>query len=221
VKMSSNGSTRRTRRSTSPARKATSAEPPKLRPLTSSNRVVVAANASAPPLINLDALLGDHVTAQVTGSAHHSPSSPPLTSVQRTVMAASSFMYFLPAATWLNFGFLRLGFIFCVVSILSITADAFSGLLAEPIMVYVRICDRCIGTAALMSAVFFNSTSMLNFLLALVAVLTSLLWFVKGRLVAKVAPTERWRYLSYHCMWHAWGACALVLTTRAAHQRSD
>lgn len=136
-------------------------------------------------------------------------------------MGASSLMYFLPAAAWFKFGFLRLGAVFCLVSSLSVTADALSGLVAEPVMRCVRICDRSIGTAALLSAVFFNSNSPANLLLALLAVCTSLAWFVKGRTVAKDAPKERWRYLFYHGMWHVWGACALVITTFNAQQLSS
>ena len=136
-------------------------------------------------------------------------------------MGASSLIYILPAAAWFNFGFRKLGAVFCLVSSLSVTADALSGLVAESAMRWIRICDRSIGTAALLSAVFFNSTSPSNFLLALLAVCTSLAWFVKGRMVAKDAPKERWRYLFYHGMWHAWGACALVLTTFNAQQLSS
>ena len=134
-------------------------------------------------------------------------------------MGASSLLYFVPAAAWLHFGFNWLSALFCLVSCLSIAADAFSGLLADSAMKWVRICDRSVGTAALLSAVIFNSTSPANFLCALFAVVTSLAWFAKGRLVAKSVPKERWRYLLYHGMWHAWGACALVTTTLVAQER--
>lgn len=171
---------------------------------------------SSPPPTLVRTFLDDHAAAQLTGKAHHSEGTPPLTTTQRFVMGLSSLLYLLPAAAWAHFGFNILCAWFCLVSLLSISADALSGLLPESLMQVVRICDRSIGTIGLVSAVLANSTSVANTVLALLAVATSLAWFVKGRLTAQAAPTARWRYLFFHAMWHAWGALALVAVTITA-----
>ena len=133
---------------------------------------------------------------------------------QRFVMGLSSLLYRRRGSVG-SFGFNILCAGFCLVSLLSISADALSGLLPESLMQVVRICDRSIGTIGLISAVLANSTSV-AIRVALLAVATSLAWFVKGRLTAQAAPTARWRYLFFHAMWHAWGALALVAVTITA-----
>ena len=128
-------------------------------------------------------------------------------------MAGSSLLYLACAHTWWRFKFVGLSRCFCLVSILSLGADAGGGILSEATMRPLRMVDRTVGTAGLVSSVVYNSTSPLNALLAILAVLTSLCFLATGRRVARADPQQRWRYLGWHAGWHAYGAAALVAVT--------
>ncbi len=157
--------------------------------------------------------LRDHAAAQASGAGHHALGAPPLSVSQRVIMGVSSLFYLCSAAAWHRFGFHRLCCWFCLVAALSVCADAMSGLLHDQLMRRVRIADRSVGTAGLISAVVCNSNSPTNLLLSLASVLSALCWLVKGRSVAIARPRNRWEYLFFHGMWHAWGAIALVAVT--------
>ena len=155
-----------------------------------------------------------HHAEGISGQEHRK--GPPLSQSQRVVMASSSLLYCVPAATFWALSFHNLGRLFCLVSGFSVAADALSGLLPGRAMRVVRLCDRSVGTLELMLAVYVNSTTRINFVLSMAAVLTSLAWLAKGRMVGASQPDRRWKYLFYHAGWHAWGAAALnLVTTRA------
>ena len=92
-------------------------------------------------------------------------------------------------------------------------ADAGGGILPEVVMRRLRVCDRTVGTIALLSSVYSNSNSLSNTALSVLAVVSSLCWLAKGRAVARAEPLSRWKYLLLHATWHAWGAAALVAVT--------
>jgi hypothetical protein len=156
--------------------------------------------------------LRDQRCSQLSG-AGHAVGAPPFTPPQRALMAASSLLYLCCAATWQHYGHSWLGGCFCLVSILSVGADAGGGVLPESVMLPLRMADRIVGTVGLLSSVACNSNSPTNFLFSLLAVLSSLCFLTKGRAVAKAEPTARWTYLVYHGSWHAYGAAVLAAVT--------
>ena len=134
-------------------------------------------------------------------------------------MAFSSLLYLGCAYTWLRFGFVVLSSCFCLVSLLSVGADAGGNVLSERTMRPLRMADRTIGTIALLSAVGCNCTSPLNAVLAILAMLSSVAFLAKGRRVARDNPHARRAYLAWHATWHAYGAAALVAVTCRAQTR--
>ena len=146
----------------------------------------------------------------------HSAGAPPFTRLQRLLMVASSLLYLSCAHAWQRYSFVWLARCFVLVSALSVGADSGTDVLPESVMRPLRVADRTVGTTGLLSSVLANSTSPLNTLLSVSAVLTSLLFLAKGRRVARADPRARWRYLGWHASWHAYGAAVLVATTVCA-----
>ena len=159
------------------------------------------------------AFFSDQAVALSSGKQHHKAGTPPPTALQRSLMACSSLLYLCCAHAWFRFGYRWLGLWFYLVSTLSVTADAGSGLLSERAIGGARMADRLVGSVGLCSSVVINSDSVLHAGLCLLAVASSLCWLAKGRAVARAEPQSRRKYLVYHGVWHAWGAAALASVT--------
>lgn len=161
----------------------------------------------------LQAFFSDQAAAISSGKQHHKAGSPPPTVLQRVVMACSSLLYLCCSYAWSRFGYRWLGLWFCLVSALSVAADAGSGLLPERAIEALRVADRLVGSIGLVTSVVINSDSVLHAGLCFLAVASSLCWLAKGRAVARAEPHNRCKYLAYHSCWHAWGAAALASVT--------
>ena len=161
----------------------------------------------------LQVFFSDQAAAISSGKQHHKAGTPPPTVLQRVVMACSSLLYLCCSYAWSRFGYRWLGLWFCLVSALSVAADAGSGLLPERAIEALRVADRLVGSIGLVTSVVINSDSVLHAGLCFFAVASSLCWLAKGRAVARAEPHNRRKYLAYHSCWHAWGAAALASVT--------
>ena len=160
----------------------------------------------------LQAFFSDQAAAISSGKQHHKAGKPP-TVLQRVFMACSSLLYLCCSYAWSRFGYRWLGLWFCLVSALSVVADAGSGLLPERASGTLRMADRLVGSIGLVTSVAINSNSILHAGLCCLAVASSLCWLARGRAVARAEPHNRRKYLAYHSCWHAWGAAALASVT--------
>ena len=158
--------------------------------------------------------------ALLRGESHHR-NAPPPTKLQRSLMALSSLMYLCPAFAWFHFDFAKIGSAFCMVALLSVIADSGGGIIPERIMVPSRVADRTVGTSSLLTSVYLNSNSILNFLLSFAAVLSSLCFLTSGRAWAQKHPRKRWTYLLLHGSWHVYGSFILVAVTFAAQAQAE
>jgi len=161
----------------------------------------------------LKAFFSAQAAALSSGKQHHKAGTPPPSVLQRVLMACSSLLYLCCSYAWSRFSYRWLGVWFCLVSALSVVADAGGGLLTERVIGTLRVADRLVGSIGLVASVVINSDSILHAGLCLLAVASSLCFLAKGRAVARAEPQNRRKYLAYHGCWHAWGAAALASVT--------
>ena len=72
----------------------------------------------------LRAFFSDQAAAMSSGKQHHKAGIPPPPVLQRVLMACSSLLYLCCSYAWSRFGYRWLGLWFCLVSALSVVADA-------------------------------------------------------------------------------------------------
>ena len=125
-----------------------------------------------------------------SGKQHHKAGTPPPPLLQRVLMACSSLLYLCCSYAWSHFGYRWLGLWFCLVSALSVAADAGSGLLPERAIGRLRVADRLVGSIGLVTSVVINSDSIPHAGLCCLATASSLCWLAAGR-VARAEPHNR------------------------------
>ena len=163
----------------------------------------------------LRAFFSDQAAAMSSGKQHHKAGTPPPPLLQRVLMACSSLLYLCCSYAGSHFGYPWLGLWFCLVSALSVAADAGSGLLPERAIGRLRVADRLVGSIGLVTSVVINSDSIPHGGLCCLATASSLCWLAAGRAVARAEPHNRRKYLAYHSCWHAL-ALALALAPALA-----
>ena len=131
----------------------------------------------------LRAFFSDQAAAMSSGKQHHKAGTPPPPVLQRVLMACSSLLYLCCSYAWSRFGYRWLGLWFCLVSALSVAADAGSGLLSERAIGRLRVADRLVGSIGLVTSVAINSDSIPHAGLCCLATASSLCWLAAGRAV--------------------------------------